>query len=33
MSHDEKYCETTGVEIQVQHWGGDRQLPIEIISL
>ena len=31
-SYAEKSSETTRIEIQSQHWGGNRQLPIEGIN-
>ena len=27
----EKFSETTGIEIQSQHWGGNRKLSMEVI--
>ena len=28
----EKFIKTTGIEIQSQHWGGNRQLSMEVIA-
>ena len=30
--HADKFSETTGIEIQSQHWGGNRKLPVEVIA-
>ena len=29
----EKFSETTSIEIQSQHWGGNIQLPMEVIDV
>ena len=32
-NHAEKFSKTTGIEIQIQHWGGNRQLSMEGIAV
>ena len=32
-SYAEKFIKTTGIEIRGQHWGGKRQLSMEIIAV
>ena len=31
--HADKSSETTGIEIQSQHWGGNRKLSMEVIAV